>query len=98
MSLKPMIKNYVNFSDQLPGKWAKYIKSKSIPGEGCRILEIREIDEVEYACLISRKFHKSHDESIMRGNVSLRHYTDTLIQKEPYTSDEDLKKFEMYNG
>jgi hypothetical protein len=80
-------KNYINFSHQLPGKWVRWIKSKNIPGECCWILEIRDIEGVENVCLIKRTFQSYSDNQ----------YLDDLIQKEPYTSDEDFKKFEMYN-
>ncbi len=76
------------FSNPIPGKQFKWIKSKDTGNRSTLILEIKEIEEQHFVVLFERKFHSYHE---------MGDWTDELIQMEPYTSDEDFKKFEMYN-
>ena len=71
----------------IPGKQIKWLKSKDMPDRCIHILEIRDIDGTQFVTLTNRQFY----------GTEMTNWADTLIQKEPYTSDEDLKKFEMYN-
>jgi len=89
------LKKYVNlkgfgfklFPDPIPGKQIKWIKCKDTGNRSTYILEVREIEGEQYGVLFERKFR----------SFEMGDWTDELIQKEPYTSDEDLKKFKIYN-
>lgn len=89
------LKKYINlknfsfklFSDSIPGKQIKRVKCKDTGNHSTFILEIREIEGKQFGVLFERKFH----------SFEMDDWTDTLVQTEPYSSDEDLKKFEIYN-